>query len=53
MGKDPTERQNEDDIEVRCPECGTVFHVPLEKAEREMRARCPKGHDVPLAKALG
>jgi RNase P subunit RPR2 len=43
---------DKDFIEVKCPECGAVVRVPLEKAEREMRAQCLRGHDVPLVKAL-
>ncbi|MCL2778514.1 MAG: hypothetical protein FWD73_10960 [Polyangiaceae bacterium] len=43
---------DKDLVEVKCPECGEVVRVPFEKAEREMRARCPRGHDVPLVKAL-
>lgn len=42
-----------EDIEVRCPECGAVVRVSVEKAERDNKAICPKGHEVPLAKALG
>jgi len=44
--------KSEKSVEIRCPECGAIVNVPLEKAEREMRARCPNGHDVPLVKAL-
>ncbi|MCL2724204.1 MAG: hypothetical protein FWD69_07165 [Polyangiaceae bacterium] len=43
---------NEESIEVTCPECGAIVRVPIEEAEREMRARCPNGHDVELAKML-
>lgn len=43
----------DEDIEVRCPECGAVVRVSVEKAERDNKATCPKGHEVPLAKALG
>lgn len=39
-------------IEVRCPDCGVKFEVPEKQAERENKARCPKGHDVPLAKMI-
>lgn len=45
--------ENEDDIvEVRCPECDAKVRVPREKAERDFKATCPKGHEVPLVKAL-
>jgi hypothetical protein len=39
-------------IEVRCPECGAVVRVPEKKAERDYMAKCPNGHEVPLAKAI-
>jgi predicted RNA-binding Zn-ribbon protein involved in translation (DUF1610 family) len=44
--------KDEEPIELRCPECGEVFRVEVEEAERESSARCPKGHDVPIAKAI-
>lgn len=40
-------------VEVRCPECGATVRIPEKQAERDMKAKCPKGHDIPLAKALG
>jgi hypothetical protein len=40
-------------IEVKCPECGSLVRVTVAEAERTNKARCPKGHEVPLAKALG
>jgi uncharacterized paraquat-inducible protein A len=46
------ETGDDDVIEVRCPECGATVRVPREVAEREMKATCPKGHEVALAKAL-
>jgi hypothetical protein len=45
--------KDDEDIEVRCPECGVTVRVSVEKAEREHKATCPNGHEVPLAKALG
>jgi hypothetical protein len=39
-------------IEVKCPDCGAVVRVDREKADREMKAKCPNGHEVPLVKAL-
>lgn len=45
---------NDDEmIEVRCPKCREIVRVAREKAEREFKAKCPNGHDVPLVKALG
>ena len=46
-------KDSEDEIEVRCPECGAVIRVAVAEAERTNKATCPKGHEVPLAKALG
>jgi hypothetical protein len=43
----------DDEIEVRCPECGAVVRVAVAEAERTNKAKCPNGHEVPLAKALG
>ena len=45
--------KDEDVIEVRCPECGALVRITVAKAELENKATCPKGHEVPLAKALG
>lgn len=39
-------------VEVRCPRCGAVVKVPIEKAERDYKATCPNGHEIELAKAL-
>lgn len=41
------------DIELTCPECGEVVRLSEEEAERKMKARCSKGHEFPIAKALG
>ena len=43
----------EDEIEVKCPDCGAVVRVAVAEAERTNKAKCPNGHEVPLAKALG
>jgi hypothetical protein len=47
----PKDEEGEEMIEVRCPECGEVVRVPVAQAERDYKAKCPKGHEVPLAKA--
>src|SRR5690349_10249616 len=52
--KDETGREGREDaeqFEVRCPVCKKVVKVNPSQAEREMRVRCPQGHDVPLVKA--
>lgn len=46
----PTE--DEEIVEVRCPECNEKVRLTREKAEREFTATCPNGHEVPLVKAL-
>lgn len=43
---------DDDVIEVRCPTCNEKVRVSREKAERDYKAKCPKGHEVPLVKAL-
>jgi putative FmdB family regulatory protein len=39
-------------LEFRCPECGVKFEVSEKQAERDNKAKCPKGHEVPLAKMI-
>jgi hypothetical protein len=39
-------------VEVRCPECGAPVRVARAQAERDFKAKCPKGHEVPLVKML-
>lgn len=43
---------DEDMIEVTCPKCNEKVRVTREKAERDYKAKCPKGHEVQLAKML-
>lgn len=45
-------KDDEDLVEVRCPECSATVRVPRAQAERDFKAKCPNGHEVPLAKAL-
>jgi predicted RNA-binding Zn-ribbon protein involved in translation (DUF1610 family) len=45
--------KNDDTVEFRCPDCGVLVRIPLAEAERTNEAKCPNGHKVPLAKALG
>lgn len=45
-------KDDEDIVEVICPECHEKVRVAREKAEREFKAQCPNGHEVPLVKAL-
>jgi hypothetical protein len=46
-------KDDDEQIEVRCPDCGASVRVTVAEAERTNKARCPNGHEVPLAKALG
>ena len=39
-------------IEVTCPTCKAKVSIAAKEAERTMKARCPKGHEIPLVKAL-
>jgi hypothetical protein len=39
-------------IEVTCPKCGETVRIPEKQAEAQMTARCSKGHEIPLVKAL-
>ena len=44
----------EDDpvMEIRCPKCKATVKITVSEAEAGMKVKCPKGHDVPLVKAL-
>ncbi len=44
--------EEDDIIELRCPDCGAVIRIPEKEAEEKNVAKCPKGHVVPIAKAL-
>ena len=39
-------------VEVTCPDCNAKVRIRRKDAERDYRATCPNGHDVPLVKAL-
>ncbi len=39
-------------IEVTCPECGAKVRVAKREADKNMTARCPKGHEVGLMKLI-
>jgi hypothetical protein len=43
---------DEDIVEVRCPACNALVRLKREQAERDFKAKCPNGHEVPLVKAL-
>lgn len=45
-------KDEEDVVEVRCPECDAKIKIAREKAERDFKAKCPNGHEVPLVKAI-
>jgi ssDNA-binding Zn-finger/Zn-ribbon topoisomerase 1 len=45
-------KDDEDTVEVRCPECDAKVRMKREEAEKTFLARCPNGHEIPLVKAL-
>lgn len=45
-------KDEEDIVEVRCPECDAKIRLARTEAERNFKAKCPNGHEVPLVKAL-
>jgi predicted Zn finger-like uncharacterized protein len=47
LGKDQS-----DDVELECPECGTVFEVKAKAAEKG-KVRCPRGHEFAVMGMLG
>jgi DNA-directed RNA polymerase subunit RPC12/RpoP len=46
------EKKSDEEISVTCPECGAKVKLAVKDAEEKMSARCPKGHEIPLMKAL-
>lgn len=45
--------KDEDEVvEVRCPECDAKVRVSQKQAEQTYLAKCPNGHEVPLVKAI-
>jgi hypothetical protein len=46
-------KDEDEQVEVHCPECGALVRITVAEAERTNKAKCPNGHEVPLAKALG
>jgi uncharacterized Zn finger protein len=45
-------RTNDEAVELECPECGTVFEVPVKAAEKG-KVRCPRGHEFAVMGMLG
>lgn len=45
-------KDDEDIVEVRCPECNERVRITRTKAESDFKATCPKGHEVLLVKAV-
>ena len=37
---------------VECPKCKAKVKIAVKEADEKMMARCPKGHEIPLMKAL-
>jgi hypothetical protein len=44
--------EENDQIEIRCPVCKERVQLDAREAERAMSVRCPRGHEIPLLKAL-
>ncbi len=45
-------KKGDETVEVQCPECGAKVKLSVKDADEKMAARCPKGHEIPLMKAL-
>lgn len=52
MGQKETDAKSDEQISVTCPECGAKVKLAVKDAEEKMTARCPKGHEIALVKAL-
>ena len=44
--------EDPDTVEVQCPECKKMVRVSKTKAEKDMKTKCPNGHEIQLMKAL-
>ena len=44
--------EDRDTVEVQCPECKKSVRVSKTKAEKDMKTKCPNGHEIQLMKAL-
>ncbi len=44
--------EDQDVVEVQCPQCKKAVRVSKAKAEKDMKAKCPNGHEIELMKAL-
>jgi len=51
MSKPPAEPQ-EPTIEVKCPVCKEKVRITEAQAQETMKARCSKGHDIELVRAI-
>ncbi len=50
MSEPPSEQ--EPTIEVKCPVCKEKVRIREAEAQAKMKARCSKGHDIELARAI-
>ena len=48
----PEGDDGEEVMEVECPTCHAKVKVKVADAQRTKKARCPKGHDVPLVQMM-
>jgi phage FluMu protein Com len=44
--------EDPDTVEVQCPECKKMVRVSKTQAEKNMKTKCPNGHEIQLIKAL-
>jgi len=45
-------KDDEDIVEVRCPDCNEKVRLSREQAERDFKATCSKGHEIPLVRSV-
>ena len=52
MKSRPTEKDDEEQIEIRCPKCKELVTIPKTEADARMRATCSRGHTFEIARAI-
>ena len=45
-------RRGKEKVELQCPECGALFTVTAEEAEKG-KVRCPRGHEFAVMGVFG
>ncbi len=46
------EPKKDDPVELRCPKCREKVTIPREQADTALHARCSKGHEFEIARAI-